>query len=88
MTETLIKIKAGTLSSAELDAMHFDEQVFLEQHNKGNCGYDEDYDDYYGEEGCGFDGDYSDEIYYNRSKGASIADKAMDDYGIGSHRGI
>jgi hypothetical protein len=33
MTETLIKIKAGTLSSEELDAIHFDAKVFMHAHH-------------------------------------------------------
>ena len=55
ITETLIKIKAGTLSSKELDALNFDQNVFLNAAQNAN-NYDDFYgeemnDDYYGEEG-------------------------------------
>ena len=50
ITETLIKIKAGTLSSHELDAMNFDSQVFMHAHHGHEGRYDDD-DDYGGEYG-------------------------------------
>ena len=72
MTETLIKIRAGTLSYEQFDAINFDSHVFHQaQHGGGHNNrhsfedeyYDEIYGDYYGEED-------------------------HDDYGIGSHRVI
>lgn len=63
ITETLIKIKAGTFSSKELDSMHFDDQVFLDSHNGHDyCDdFDDDYGDFYGDE-CD-DDYYSGQIY-------------------------
>ena len=49
ITETLIKIKAGTLSSLELDAMNFDSQVFMHAHHGHEGSYDEMYGDEYGD---------------------------------------
>lgn len=73
MTETLIKIKAGTFSSEELDALHFDAHVFMDAQHNGGHGYD-DYND------------YSDELYDDYYGEQEDMDDY--DYGIGNHRGI
>lgn len=68
MTETLIKIKVGTLSTEELDAIHFDSNVFMHAHHGHDAQYDDD-DDY----GMDYDGGYGDEY----------GDNDDYDYGIG-----
>jgi hypothetical protein len=56
ISETLIKIRAGTLSSAEFDDIHFDNSVFLlgarggGGNSKGHHYSDEFYGDEYGDE--------------------------------------
>jgi hypothetical protein len=57
MTETLVKIKAGTLSAGELDAINFDQNVFLDahHHDRYSGDYDDDYD--YGDDGYGDEDD-------------------------------
>jgi hypothetical protein len=49
ISETLVKIRAGTFSDSEFDEIHFENSVFLNQ--GGNSRGDIDYsDDFYGDE--------------------------------------
>jgi len=63
MSEILIKIKAGTLSSEEFDSINFDHEVF---HSKTKHNdYDDEYsDEIYGQE---FDPNNDDEYDYGIS---------------------
>ena len=75
ISETLVKIRAGTLSAAEFDDIHFDHSVFHTTQNKGHHDYsDEMYGDEYGD-AYGDEDDYGIEnhryIQKNLSKKAS-----------------
>lgn len=62
ISETLIKIRAGTLSSAEFDYINFDNFVFLQAgggNSKSGAGHDYS-DEFYGDE---YGDDYGDEDY-------------------------
>lgn len=61
MTETLIKIQAGTFSADQLDSMHLDTQVFLDAHNDHNNNFDDYSDELYG--GDYYGEGYSDDDY-------------------------
>ena len=58
ISETLVKIRAGTLSSAEFDDIHFDASVF---HNTGNSKHHDYSDEMYGDE---YGYEYGDEDDY------------------------
>jgi hypothetical protein len=60
ISETLIKIRAGTFSSVEFDDIHFDNTVFHSSAVDDNSHHHDYSDDFYGDE-YGFD--YGDEDY-------------------------
>ena len=60
ISETLIKIRAGTFSSAEFDDINFDNSVFHTSALGSNSHHHDYSDDLYGDE-YGFD--YGDEDY-------------------------
>ena len=74
MSETLIKIKAGTLSTEEFDSINFDSEIF---HSSKGKQYENDYGD-----------DYSDEIYGHEYGSHNYKDDDEYDYGIGNHKVI
>ena len=65
ISETLIKIRAGTFSSVEFDDINFDNSVFLSSAAGGNSYNHDDYsDDFYGDE-YGFEYGDEDEGFEN-----------------------
>jgi len=50
ISETLIKIRAGTLSSVEFDDIHFDNSVFHSAACGGNSHHHDYSDEIYGDE--------------------------------------
>lgn len=74
MSETLIKIKAGTLSEKEFDSINYDKDIF---HSAQGKFYEDDYGD-----------QNSDEIYGHEYGSYNYKNEDDYDYGKGDHKVI